>query len=182
MNYSFIEFWVLSAQYSVRLLPSAFCFLLSAFCFLLLLLRHLILRLHHSHQPLVKPANDVLQAFDAMPGLSRTRQLVRLVGKPHHYRRYLSILERAKHLFTTGAGGCARISLTQNQHQWRSHFVDVGYRRTRFEVSVFKRSPFEPAWLKLREVCRVPPGRPVGDIALRNSRRETRGVSNSPVG
>ena len=35
-----------------------------------ILLVHFILRLGHSHQPLIEPADDVLEALDAMPGLA----------------------------------------------------------------------------------------------------------------
>jgi hypothetical protein len=32
--------------------------------------RHFILRLRHSHQPMIEPADDVLEPLDAMPGLA----------------------------------------------------------------------------------------------------------------
>src|SRR5204863_7413618 len=51
-----------------------------------------------SHQPVVKPADNMLQPFDAMPRLARAGKLVRLVREPHHHRRNLAELQSAKHL------------------------------------------------------------------------------------
>ena len=45
-------------------------FVLNADSMSALLLRDFVLRLRHSHQPLIEPADDVLEAFDAMPGLA----------------------------------------------------------------------------------------------------------------
>src|SRR5215475_9461667 len=38
----------------------------------------------HTHQPFIEPTDDVLQALDPVPGLSRPRKLVRLVRKANH--------------------------------------------------------------------------------------------------
>jgi hypothetical protein len=48
---------------------------------------------------LVHPADDVLQPLDAVPRLAGTGELVVLVGKTHHDRRPLEVLERAEQLF-----------------------------------------------------------------------------------
>ena len=58
-----------------------------------------VFRFRHTHQPFIKPANDVLQTFDTMPWLTRARQFVRLVREADHDGRNLPVLERAKHLF-----------------------------------------------------------------------------------
>src|SRR5438105_14891276 len=60
--------------------------------------RDLVLGLRHAEQPVVEPADDVLQALDAVPGLARARKLVRLAGEAHHHRRNLSELQGAEHL------------------------------------------------------------------------------------
>src|SRR5258707_1018694 len=81
---------------------------------LLFLVCYFILGLRHAHQPLIKPADDVLQSLDAMPGLTRTREFVRLVWKTNHYCRYLSIFKRAKHLFSTRPSRRPVVCLAEN--------------------------------------------------------------------
>src|SRR5688572_15436533 len=90
----------------------------------------LVLRFRYAHDPLIKPADDVLQTLDPVPRLTRTREFVRLIRKTNHHRRYPPILQRAKHRFAAGTSGCAPISLTENQHQRCLDLVDVSYRRT----------------------------------------------------
>src|ERR1700721_1775136 len=54
-----------------------------------LYLMDVILRMRHPHQPLIKPPYDVVEALDAMPRLSRTRQFMRLSRKDSHRCRPL---------------------------------------------------------------------------------------------
>src|SRR5205823_11612212 len=44
-----------------------------------------VFRFGNSHQPMVEPANNVLEPFDPVPRLSRTRKLVRFVRESHHH-------------------------------------------------------------------------------------------------
>jgi hypothetical protein len=53
----------------------------------------------NAHDPFIEPAYNILQTFDAMPRLSRTRELVSLARKDNHCGRALQKLERAKQLF-----------------------------------------------------------------------------------
>src|SRR5438874_10009763 len=69
--------------------------------------RNFVFRLGNTHQPVIKPANDMLQPFDAMPRLAGAGKFVRLVREPHHHGRNLPELQSAKHLLATCAGRCA---------------------------------------------------------------------------
>ena len=55
---------------AVRSLYSRRSDFLGKACPLRQLLSYLVFRLGHSHQPLIKPADDVLQSLNAMPGLA----------------------------------------------------------------------------------------------------------------
>src|SRR6478672_12835976 len=46
-------------------------------------------------QPLVHPADDVLQPLDAVPRLARAGELVGLAREAHHHRRDPAVLQRA---------------------------------------------------------------------------------------
>src|SRR5690349_3066841 len=141
-----------------------------------------VFRFGDAHEPLIKPTNDVFETLDAMPGLARARELVRLVREAHHHRRYLPILQRAEHRLTTRSGRRAPVSFTKYQHQWRLDLVDVRNRRTPYVIlRVLKRWRLEPRRLKQREVRRVPPVSPTRDVALRYCRRESRRLHDGPV-
>src|SRR5437660_8714000 len=99
--------------------------------------RNFVFGFRDAHQPLVEPADDVLQALDSMPRLAGARKLVRFVGKAHHYCRDFSELERAEHLFAARAGRCAIIRFAQDEHHRCLHIFDVSDWRTRFEILLF---------------------------------------------
>src|SRR5262244_4649456 len=106
---------------------------------------YFIFRLRDAHQPMIEPADDVLQSLNAMPRLTRTRKLMSLVREAHHHGWNLSVLERAEHLFAAGVGRRAPIGFAENEHHRRRDFVDVSYWRTRFEIfRVFERRRFKP--------------------------------------
>src|ERR1700681_4060582 len=69
-----------------------------------LLRRDFVVRFWRTHQPVIEPADDAFQSLDAMPRLTGARELMRFIRKTHHHCWDLTELERAKHLFTTGAG------------------------------------------------------------------------------
>ena len=107
---------------------------------------------------------------------------MRLVRKADHHRWDLSILQGAKHFFTTGVSGRAPIGFTENQHQGSLYVVDIGDWRARLVIfRIFERRRFEPGWLKEREISGVPPVGPVGDVALGNGRRESSCLSDRPI-
>src|SRR4029079_12434426 len=146
-----------------------------------LLARHFIFWLGHTHQPFIKPAHDMLQAFDSMPRLARARKFVRLVWKAHHHRRNLSIFQCSEHRFAARTSRSAIVCLAKNQHQWRLHFGDVSYWRSSFEVfGIFKRCSLEPGWLEESEVGCVPPVSPIRDVPLRNGGGKARRLANGP--
>src|ERR1700694_2230129 len=70
-----------------------------------------VFRFGHAHQPVIEPADNILQPFDPMPRLSGTRQLVRFIWKTHHHRRNFAELERAEHFFAARAWRCPEIGL-----------------------------------------------------------------------
>src|SRR5262249_15949608 len=116
-------------------------------------LADVVFRLRHAHDPFIEPADNVLQTLDAMPGLSRTRQLVRLVREANHHRGYLAVLQRAEHRLTARSGRRTPVSLTKNQHQRRLDLADVGDRRTTLVVfRIFKRRRLEPRRLEECEI------------------------------
>src|SRR5215207_5383789 len=78
-------------------------------------LADLVLGFCHAHDPLIKPTNDVLQTLDTMPWLTGTRQLVRLVWKTNHHRRYLPVLQCAKHRLAAWTSRSAIVSLSKDQ-------------------------------------------------------------------
>src|SRR6185369_504359 len=135
-----------------------------------------------AEDPFIEPADDVLQTLDAMPRLSGTRQLVRLVREANHHCWYLAILQRAEHCLAAWSGRSAPVNFAKYQHQRSLDLVDVSDWRTAFVIfRIFKRRRFEPRRLKEREVGGVPPVRPARDVALRNCCRKPRGLCDSPV-
>src|ERR1700688_1381884 len=117
-----------------------------------------------------------------MPRLTGTRELMRFIRKTHHHCWDFTELERAKHLFTTGAGRGAVIRFAKNEHHRRLHVLDVSNGRPRFEVSfVIKRWRFEPVRLKESKVGCVPPVSPTRNVALGNGCCEARRLSHYPV-
>src|SRR6266404_6409473 len=75
--------------------------------------RHFVFRVGHAHQPMIEPADNILQSFHPMPRLTGARKLVRLVWKTHHDCRNFAKLERAEHLVATGAWRRSEIGLAQ---------------------------------------------------------------------
>src|SRR5712671_7359806 len=70
----------------------------------LFLRRNFVFRFRNSHQPVVKPPDNVLQPLDAMPRLAGAGKLVRLVRETHHDGGNLAELQRTKHLLAACAG------------------------------------------------------------------------------
>src|SRR2546423_598364 len=69
----------------------------SRLCFLhLLFWPDVVLGMGNAHQPLIEPADNVIQALDAVPRLARTREFVRLSRKDNHCGGPLQELERAE--------------------------------------------------------------------------------------
>jgi hypothetical protein len=66
----------------------------------LLFRTHIVFRMRKAHDPFVEPGHNVVEAFDAMPWLSRTRELVGLARKDNHGGWPFQKLERAEELFT----------------------------------------------------------------------------------
>src|SRR3954454_5367832 len=132
----------------VRLLLSAF-FLDRHFVFR----RNVVFRFRNAHQPFIEPAHDVLQAFDAMPGLTGSREFMRFVWEAHHHRRNLAELQRAKHFLAAVTGWSATIRLAENEHHRRLHFFNISDWRTRFEIFfLLERWTFEPERLEQSKV------------------------------
>src|SRR5207247_1582373 len=73
-----------------------------------------VFRFGNSHQPVVEPANNILQPLDAMPRLTRARKLVRFIGKTHHHRRNLAKFERTKHFLAAGSRRRSEIAFAQD--------------------------------------------------------------------
>src|SRR3989442_7061681 len=116
---------------------------------------------------MVEPADDVLQAFDPMPRLTGSRQLVRFVREPHHYTGNFPELERAEHFLAARAWWRAIVILAQNEHHRRRHVFDITDRRAHFKILlVLERRRFEPVWLKQCEIGRVPPMSPARDVPV----------------
>src|ERR1041384_2746272 len=74
----------------------------------------LVFGFRRAEQPVVEPAENVLQSLNPVPWLSGARELVRFVRENHHRRRDLAELERAKHLFAAGLGRGDRKSTRLN--------------------------------------------------------------------
>src|SRR6185436_853817 len=83
-----------------------------------------------AHQVLVEPADDVLEALDAVPGTARTRELVALSGETHHDGRALEVLQRPEEILAAGGRGRPEILVAENEHQRRLDPRDVGDRRS----------------------------------------------------
>src|SRR3954468_13382150 len=134
-------------------------------------------------QPLIHPADDVLEALDAMPGLARAGQLVGLAREADHHRRDLPIFERAEHHLAAVGRRRAIVPVAVDQHQRRRDVGDVRDRRARGEVlGIFPRCLLEPGWLEEREIGGEPEAVPIGDVALRDRRLEALGLRDRPVG
>src|SRR5438477_11033587 len=56
-----------------------------------------VLRFGNAEQPMIEPAQNILQSLNPVPWLARSRELVRFVREPHHHRRDFAKLERAEH-------------------------------------------------------------------------------------
>jgi hypothetical protein len=65
----------------------------------LLFRTHIVFRMLNAHDPFVEPRHNVVETFDAMPWLSRTRELVGLARKDNHRGWASQKLERAEQLF-----------------------------------------------------------------------------------
>src|SRR5216684_2361054 len=63
-----------------------------------------IRRVLHSPEPLIHPPDDVLQAFDAVPRLARSRKLVVFARESDHHGRDPPVLQRAEHLLAAVSG------------------------------------------------------------------------------
>src|SRR6266571_354497 len=125
----------------------------------------------------VEPVENVLQALDAMPGAARAGQLVRLAGEADHDDWAVQVLERAEQLFAACGRRCPVVRLALDEHQRGLDLGDVAQRRAGAEiVRLLPGRAAEPGRLEQGEVGGVPPGRPVGDGALRHGRGETAGV------
>src|SRR5215471_8066037 len=57
--------------------------------------RNLIFRLRHALQPMIEPAHDMLETFDAVPGLTGTGKFMTFVRELDHHRGNLAEFERA---------------------------------------------------------------------------------------
>src|SRR2546426_10249663 len=62
----------------------------------LLLWPNVVFGMRHSHQIFVEPSDDVIETFDAMPGLAGTREFVSLAREDDHRGRALQIFEGAE--------------------------------------------------------------------------------------
>src|SRR5271157_1134173 len=111
-----------------------------------------------AHQPLLEPAHDVIEALDAVPGLSRAREFVGLAREHDDRRRALQIFQGAKQLFAAGIWGGAGVGFAQHEEYRR---VDVFHEGDGGAVGVvlgiFKRRRFEPTRLEECEIGGVPP-------------------------
>jgi hypothetical protein len=67
----------------------------------LLLRTHIVFRMRDVHDPFIEPVHNVVETFDPMPWLSRTRELVSLARKHNHGGWAFQELERAEQLFST---------------------------------------------------------------------------------
>src|SRR4029077_12112511 len=136
-----------------------------------------------AHHPFIEPAHNMIEAFYAMPGLTRAREFVRLPWKDNHGGWAFHVLERAEQLFATRVLRSAEVGLSQHEQDGS---VDVLYkgngRAVVVVLRIFERGRFKPTRLEKGEIGRVPPLGPVGNIALRNSRREAVAVGDGPVG
>src|SRR5215472_13326462 len=56
------------------------------------------LRMGYAQHPFVEPTDDVFKTFDAMPGLPRAREFMRLAWKDNHGRWTFQVLEGAEQL------------------------------------------------------------------------------------
>src|SRR5689334_684898 len=74
----------------------------------------------------VEPVHDMFEALDAMPRLTGARQLVRFARKAHHRRGYLSVLERAEHLFAARRFWRSPVGIAKDQHERGFDVVDIG--------------------------------------------------------
>ncbi len=131
----------------------------------------------------VEPVQDVLQALDPMPGSARAGQLVRLPREADHHDRAAQVLQGPEHLLAAGRRRRAVVGLPLDEHERCLDRLHVGERGAGPEiVRLLPRRAAEPGRLEQREVRREPPGRPVGDRALRDGRREPFRVPDQPVG
>src|SRR5580693_5735979 len=112
-----------------------------------------VFRFCHAHQPMVEPANDVLQPLDSMPRLTGARKLMRFVRKTNHHRRNFSEFQGAKHLFATRSWRGSIIHLAENKHHRRLHVLYISDRRPRLKILLFiEWRSLEPPWLKQSKI------------------------------
>src|SRR5208337_850524 len=131
--------------------------------------RHVVRGILNPHQPFVEPSDDVIEALHPVPGLPRTRQLMRLAREVHHHRWPVHVFQRTEHLLSTTTWRRPPIHIAEDEHHGCIHVLDVGNRRPLDVVlRIIEGRRLEPVWLEQREVCRVPPRCPVRDIALRD--------------
>src|SRR5438105_7912882 len=134
------------------------------------------------HQVLIKPADDVLEAFDAVPGHARARQLVVLAGEPDHHGGTLQVFQRAEEIFATGSRRRAVVLVAEDEHQRRLDLIGVSYRRALRELRrILERRLVEPRRRKQCEVRGVPEIRPVRNIPLTHRGLEPRRLRHNPV-
>src|SRR5205823_12855599 len=127
--------------------------------------------LRHTHQPMIKPADDTLQSLDPMPRLAGAGKLMRLVRETHHHCWNFAELQSAKHLLAPCAGRCAIVCFAENKHHGCLYVSDVTDRRARaILIWIFEWRRSKPVRLEKREVARLPPAFPAGDIPLRDGR------------
>src|SRR5262249_3468639 len=130
----------------------------------------------------VEPADDVLQALHAMPGLSRAGELVRLAGEADHDHWPLQELEGTEHFLATGSRRSAIVGFAQHEHERSLDVLDIGdWRALHIILRILKRRGLEPRGLVEGEVGGVPPVSPTGDIALRNGSSKAVGMADDPV-
>src|SRR5271155_1749126 len=107
----------------------------------------------HSHQPFVEPSHDIVEPFDAMPGLARARKLVRLAGEYDHSSWALQKLECAEQLLSTRVLRSAVIGLAQNEHHGGVDFLDeCNCRAVGIVLRVLKGRCLEPTRLEQSKV------------------------------
>src|ERR1700757_274354 len=105
--------------------------------------------MRYVHHPLIKPAHDVVQAFDAMPWLPRAREFVCFAWKNNHGGWTLHILQRAEQLFAARVLRRTVVGFAEHKQDWS---VDVLHKRNCRAVvivlRVFERRGLEPIRLE----------------------------------
>src|SRR5215472_5633643 len=68
-----------------------------------------------AHHAFVKPTQDVFEAFDAMPGFSRARELVRFARKDDHGGWTLQVFEGTEQLLAAGVLRCTVVGFAEHK-------------------------------------------------------------------